>query len=138
MKSVMTAGVLALALGACSAGDREASQAQLVERGDYLVNAVAGCNDCHTPMGPNGPDMAQSLQGATLGFAPLMDMPWGPVAPPIAGGPANYTNEQFVALLQTGTRPDGSRPLPPMPQYRLSEEDARAIAAYVESLPAAQ
>src|SRR5690242_19489321 len=28
-----------------------------VERGGYIVNAMAGCGDCHTAMGPNGPDM---------------------------------------------------------------------------------
>jgi mono/diheme cytochrome c family protein len=56
-------------------------------------------------------------------------------APALAGGPANYTEEQFVSFLQDGVRPDGSQPRPPMPAYRLNEEDARAVVAYINSLP---
>ena len=130
-------GVLALAaLGACAQqAPAEMTQEQLVARGEYLVNNIGGCNDCHTPMTPQGPDMTQALQGATLIFAPTIPMPWAPVAPPIAGIPAHYTEEQFAAFLQTGLRPDGSRPLPPMPAFRLNEEDARAMTAYIATLP---
>lgn len=110
----------------------------LVERGEYLVTGIGGCNDCHTPMTPEGPDMAHSLQGATLVFAPTIEMPWAPIAPPIAGIPAHYTEEQFATLLQTGERPDGSRPLPPMPQFRMNADDARAITAYIATLPRAE
>jgi len=109
----------------------------LVARGDYLVNGVVLCGDCHTPRLENmAPDETRRLQGSEL-------PPSGPpevfatIAPPIAGGPANYTEEQFVAFLQTGVRPDGSQPRPPMPPYRLNEADARAVNAYIRSLPAA-
>jgi mono/diheme cytochrome c family protein len=128
---------LAVALSACAPAAEAPTAAQIVARGEYLVTAIGGCNDCHTPMSPQGPDMARSLQGTTLAMAPTIEMPWAPVAPPIAGGPARFSDEQFVAFLQTGIRPDGSRALPPMPQYRLNEEDARAVAAYVKSLPPA-
>ncbi|MDX2274453.1 MAG: c-type cytochrome [Hyphomonadaceae bacterium] len=109
----------------------------LVARGEYLVLGIGGCNDCHTPMTPQGPDMAQTLQGATLIFGPLIEMPFAPVAPPLAGGPAGYTDEQFQHFLETGARPDGSHTLPPMPQFRLNAEDARAVVAYIKTLPAA-
>lgn len=43
-----------------------------VERGKYLVTAVAGCNDCHTPfkMGEHGPepDMEHMLSGHPAQF----------------------------------------------------------------------
>jgi mono/diheme cytochrome c family protein len=109
----------------------------LVARGQYLVQGIGGCNDCHTPMTPQGPDMAHSLQGATLIFAPTIEVPWAPIAPPLAGGPANYTDEQFEHLLQTGDRPDGTHARPPMPQFRLNAEDARAVVAYIKTLPTA-
>ena len=137
MLKLIGAIALAAMLGACaqqSASTRE----ELVSRGEYLVNGVAGCNDCHTPMTPQGPDMARALQGATLPFAPLIDVPWAPIAPPIAGIPGHFTEEQFVAFLQTGVRPDGSHPLAPMPPYRLNEDDARAVAAYISTVPRAQ
>jgi mono/diheme cytochrome c family protein len=124
------------ALAIC--GQAAAQPSALVTRGDYLVNSIAGCNDCHTPMTPQGPDLTKSLQGAPLMFAPTIPMPWAPAAPPIAGGPAGYTDGQFVAFLKTGVRPDGSRPLPPMPAYRMNDEDARAVAAYVRSLAPAR
>ncbi len=111
--------------------------AALVERGEYLVTAIGGCNDCHTPMTPQGPDMAQSLHGADLIFGPLIEMPWAPHAPALAGGPAGYSDEQFEAFLQNGVRPDGSRPLPPMPPFAFNADDARAVVAYIKSLPVA-
>ena len=60
------------------------------------------------------------------------------IAPPLAGAPAGYSEEQFIAFLQTGVRPDGSQTRPPMPPYRLNEDDARAVAAYIATLPQAQ
>jgi mono/diheme cytochrome c family protein len=136
LKLLFGAAVLAV-LGACAQQPAEPTREELVARGEYLVNNIGGCNDCHTPMTPQGPDMAKALQGSTLIFAPLVDMPWAPTAPSIAGLPANYTEEQFVAFMQTGVRPDGSRPLPPMPPFRLNEEDARAMAAYIATVPRA-
>ena len=135
-KTMRNLGWSALALAGALAicGQAAAQPSALIQRGDYLVNGIAGCNDCHTPMTPQGPDMTKSLQGGPLVFAPMGPMPWAPVAPPIAGGPAAYTDGQFVAFLKTGVRPDGSRPLPPMPAYRLNDEDARAVVAYIRSL----
>jgi hypothetical protein len=37
----------------------------------------------------------------------------------------------MVTFLETGKRPDGSMPRPPMPPYRFSHEDAPAITAYL-------
>jgi cytochrome c553 len=129
--------MLALALGACAQQQAPAplEGEALVARGEYLVNNIGGCNDCHTPMTPQGPDMTHALQGATLIFAPTMQIPWAPVAPSIAGLPAGYTEAQFIAFMQTGVKPNGSRPLPPMPAFRLNEEDARAMAAYIATVP---
>ena len=61
-------------------------------------------------------------------------MPWAPAAPSIAGLP-NYTTEQALKFLMTGERPSGVPPLPPMSANRLNEEDAKAVVAYVKSLP---
>jgi mono/diheme cytochrome c family protein len=134
MLRIIGAIALVAMLGAC-AQQNEPTRQQLVERGEYLVTRVAGCNDCHTPLTPQGPDMAHSLQGAPLPFTPTIDIPWAAIAPPIAGIPAHYTEEQFVEFLQTGVRPDGSHPRAPMPPYRLNEDDARAVAAYISTVP---
>jgi mono/diheme cytochrome c family protein len=139
MRTVIVAAALACALGACTQANPPMTEAQLVERGNYLVNNVGGCNDCHTPQTPTGPDTAHALQGGPLAIQLLPQLqgqiPWAPVAPSIAGGPAGYTDEQLAAFLQTGARPDGSHPNPPMPPFRFNEDDARAIVAYIKPVP---
>lgn len=140
MKLSVLAAVLAVfGVAACAraAVEPQLTQEQLVARGAYLVNGLVGCNDCHTPMTPAGPDATRALQGSELAFAPTIEIPWGAYAPPLAGGPGNYTDEQFIAFLQTGARPDGSHARPPMPQFRMNEDDARAVAAYINTLPPA-
>ena len=99
-------GVLfvAAALAACAqqpAAQHQPTQAELVARGQYIVTGIGGCNDCHTPMTPQGPDMAHSLQGSTLAIrlTPQFEghIPWAEAAPQIAGGPAGYTRRTIRA-----------------------------------------
>ena len=115
------------------------SQEQQSQRGSYLVNNIAGCGDCHTPRLPNGaPDKSHWLQGAPLFFAPLQPIPnWAKQAPDIAGLTA-WNAEDIVKLLETGALPNGQRPNPPMPSYRMTPRDAQAVVAYLKSLPAAK
>ncbi len=135
---LISAGALLAAvcvpLSAASAVNPSASST-LIERGRHLVEDVALCGDCHTPRLPTGQlDPTKTLQGSVLGFKPLVEMPWSPVAPSIAqlGGrdPAAVQH-----LLTHASRPDGSLPLPPMPAFRLSEPEAQAVIAYLQSLP---
>ena len=104
-------------------------------RGKYIVQQVGMCGDCHTPRNAQGePIAAQALHGAPIPFRPLHPMPFAEAAPRIAGLPAGWTAAQTATFLQTGKRPDGSHPLPPMPPYRLSQQDAWAVADYLKSL----
>ena len=108
----------------------------IVAHGEYLVLHVAGCNDCHTPMTPQGPDMSQQLVGAELTFAPKNPQPWAAFAPALAGLPSGYTEGQLARFLETGERTIVQTPtLPPMPPYRMNAEDAAAVAAYIASMP---
>ena len=136
-KWVFRACALAL-LGACTQPASAPLEGDaLIARGEYLVNNVVLCGDCHTPMTPQGPDLSRRLQGGPNLTTPTIEIPWATEVPPIAGIPAHYTEEQFAAFLQTGVRPDGSTVRPPMPPYRLNEEDARAVAAYIRTVPVA-
>jgi mono/diheme cytochrome c family protein len=111
------------------------ADAQSVERGKYIVERVGMCNDCHTPRDAKGRLVAtQNLKGAPIGFRPLVEMPWADHAPPIAGLPASWTPAQMAHFLQTGKRPDGSSPRPPMPGYRLSQQDAWSVTDYLRHL----
>jgi cytochrome c553 len=133
MRALTVAALACAMLSGCAQERAELTGATLVARGDYLVNGVVLCGDCHTPRLANmAPDEARRLQG---GLLPPGPPGFATTAPALAGVPANYTEEQFIAFLQTGVRPDGSHPLPPMPPYRLNEDDARAVAAYIATLP---
>jgi len=117
---------------------RAGQPADLVAAGRHLVENVGMCQDCHSPRNPDGSfDRARWLMGSPLGFKPLMEMPWAPAAPGIAGFPG-YTDAQAIEFLMTGKRPSGIPVRPPMPEYRLKREEAAAVVAYLRSLsPAA-
>jgi mono/diheme cytochrome c family protein len=135
-KVILGAAALALLSACAQQAPAQMTGDALVARGDYLVNGVVLCGDGHTPRGPTGePIAAQALQGADIGAGPPG---FANIAPPLAGIPGHYTQDQFIAFLQTGVRSDGSHPRPPMPPYRLNEEDARAVTAYIATLPRAQ
>jgi mono/diheme cytochrome c family protein len=144
MQRLWSIVAVAVVLGACSQQltPVQPTQADLAARGQYIVTGIGGCNDCHTPLTAQGPDMAHSLQGAELAIRLMPQfeghIPWAEAAPQIAGGPAGYTDEQFAHLLMTGELPDGARLRPPMPQFRMNAEDARAVVAYIKTVPRAQ
>jgi len=136
----------ALALTSCSGpGGKPAEEAapaamseeQRVERGRYLV-LVMGCGDCHTPGTFAGaPDRSRWLAGSEYGW----QGPWGTsyasnLTPDSTGLPG-WTEEDFVRVLKSGTRKDGTKVLPPMPWpwfSNLTDEDAGAIGAYLTTL----
>lgn len=133
------AGVLACALLIAhrpAAADQHRT-AQL-ERGRHLVVEVGLCVDCHAPRLANGDyDQTRWLMGAPLPFKPVAEMPWNPVAPQIAGLPT-LKDEEAIQFLMTGVRPNGSTPLPPMPAYRLSRQEATDVVSYLRNLAPAQ
>lgn len=124
---------------AANAGETKTTDAALLARGEYLTNKIGLCGDCHTPRGERGAlVMEKHLQGAVLGFAPTVPMPWGPYAPAIAGLPPAWTDGDMTEFLMCGKRPGGApAPRPPMPEYRFSKADAEAVTAYIRSLKTA-
>ena len=105
------------------------------DRGSYLVHDVAMCVQCHSPRNADGELIAtRLLQGGTIPLrSPYPKMQWAFRAPRIAGL-QGWTEEEFVQLLVTGQTTDGWSPRPPMPSFRMSEQDARAVAAYLKSI----
>ncbi|PDT51160.1 MULTISPECIES: cytochrome c [Sinorhizobium] len=110
-----------------------------IARGEYLVT-IGGCNDCHTPGYFFGkPDSSRFLGGSDVGF----EIPGEGVfigrniTPDKETGIGSWTREQIVTAIQTGQRPDGRVLAPIMPWHafaHLTEEDATAIAAFLQSL----
>lgn len=120
-------------LGMVAAGAAEPAasvdDADAIARGRYII-AIAGCNDCHTAgYAQAGGQVPEDdwLTGDSIGF----QGPWG------VSYPANLrlsmnrlTEAQWVAMAR-------AERLPPMPWFslaRMSDQDIRAIYAYVRSL----
>jgi mono/diheme cytochrome c family protein len=120
-----------------------------VERGRYLVGLL-GCGSCHTDGALIGdPNAARLMAGSDVGIAtsdPLAERHPGVVypanlTPDQETGIGDWTLQQIVTMLQSGSDNHGSRSLPVMPfmtYSRLLPEDATAIAMYLKSLPAVQ
>jgi mono/diheme cytochrome c family protein len=107
----------------------------LVERGRYLALHVAQCVQCHSPRDEHGEiEPLHLFEGAAIPLtAPYEGMRWAFHAPRIRGLPG-YTTEQAVRLLTTGVRANGGTPSAPMPPFRMTEDDARAVTAYLLSI----
>lgn len=139
MQAKPAALALLLAAGV-SLPPRDASpqdESAAIARGEYLVRHVAMCIYCHTPKDEQDGSLIQSelLHGAPFPLeSPYPARTWAFRAPRIAGLPGGWSEEDLVRLLRTGRTPSGRQPSPPMPPFRMSEEDARAVAAYLTSL----
>lgn len=107
-----------------------------IERGRYLVENVAMCGECHTPRDANGNlDHQAWLQGAPIWIQPVRRIQnWADHAPALAGLPG-FTQQEFERVMEQGIGPEGETLRPPMHIYHMSPADAKAIYAYLSSLP---
>jgi mono/diheme cytochrome c family protein len=104
-------------------------------RGKYLVEGVAMCSQCHTPRDSAGNfDHSRWLQGGALWYQPANPVPDWPQQVPRIGGTVSATDAEMVTLLTTGIWKTGHRLRSPMPQFRMSAEDAASVVAYLRSL----
>lgn len=158
-----------LLLGGCRPAEKPALAAEeTVERGRYLVT-IGGCNDCHTPKEFSGGGMSVDESRRLSGHPAELELPefsfddigpgkwvlfnehltaavgpWGVsfaanLTPDMETGIGEWTAEEFIDTMRTGTHRGIGRPiLPPMPWFDLAtatDEDLRAIFAYLKSLP---
>jgi mono/diheme cytochrome c family protein len=129
------AAALLMMQAAAQAEPAKGQDRSLVDRGRYLVK-IAGCNDCHTPgylQAEGKVDERLWLTGDAFGWRG----PWGTTyATNLRLFVSNLSQAQW--LQHVGTM----RPRPPMPYFNLqamSEQDRKAIYAYLKSLgPAGQ
>jgi mono/diheme cytochrome c family protein len=116
-----------------------------VSRGEYLVKAVAGCGECHTPRTPDGKlDQTKWLAGVPDRFdlEPDDDTRGGIGAPnltPSASGLADWSDDEIRRAIVDGMD-DVDAPLAPvMPYYvfhNMDPKDVDAIIAYLRTVPA--
>ena len=120
-----------LALGGLAA---RAADTALAARGAYLA-AAAGCADCHTDR-PHGGRLYAGGRALTTPFGTF----YAPnITPDLETGIGQWSDAQFLNALREGVRPDGSNYFPvfPYPSFtKITDEDARAIKAYLFTQPA--
>jgi mono/diheme cytochrome c family protein len=109
-------------------------------RGAYLVRHLGHCGECHTPRNWMGGlersrELAGNPDGPEGGKVPN-------ITPDRATGIGSWTASDIAYFLQTGMLPDGDFAGSSMSDViddntsQLRENDRKAIAAYIESLPA--
>ncbi len=108
-----------------------------VRLGQYLVEAVGHCGECHTPRDAiGGPDLGRWLAGAPNpdGEGTIPNITPGP------DGVASWSEEDLVYSFESGFMPDydsfgGSMVEVQENLARLRPEDRAAIAAYLKAVP---
>ncbi|MCW1916241.1 diheme cytochrome c-553 [Luteolibacter sp. GHJ8] len=160
--TLLLGGILYICLGP-ELRKPERTEAEKVAHGKYLVS-LGGCADCHTPkiMTDRGlvndesrafaghpedmelPNPAQTggpWGAATVGMT-AWSGPWGiSYASNLTPDPATglWSEDVFISAMKTGkSRGIGRAILPPMPWEALgkaSDEDLKAIYAYLKTLP---
>jgi mono/diheme cytochrome c family protein len=125
-------GLIALLSTATAAG----AQAP-VERGRYLVDTIMTCHNCHTPMGPNGPQFDKALSGGLRFNEPPFDVTASNITPDPETGIGSWSDSDIKKALQEGQRPSGHQFAEVMPSgfYKiLTRGDLDGIVAYLRSL----
>ncbi len=117
----------------------QAEAETLLERGTYLMQSVVACGNCHTTKGPAGDLPEMELAGMDPFFVvPEFTARAPNITPDPETGIGLWSDEEIIAAIREGRRPDGSIIGPPMPieLYRdLSDRDVRAIVAYLRQVP---
>ena len=113
------------------------SKADLVKRGDYLVNTIMTCGNCHSPKGPTGDIAGKEFSGGLSWDEP----PFKVTAPNITQdketGIGKWSDGDIKKLLRKGIKPDGTAIATIMPTgfYEIiTSKDMNAIVAYLRTL----
>jgi hypothetical protein len=123
----------------------------LVGLGSYIVNAQAGCNDCHTwpNFAPGGdPYRGESKMVNTTNYL-AGGRPFGPFrSRNLTPDPSSTMTDaerlaEFMALMRTGVDPDNAHPafgpllqVMPWSVYQdMTDRDLRAIFEYLSAIP---
>jgi len=133
MKQALVFAALSLVLFA--APGRAETQ---IQRGRYLVDTLAACGNCHTPRGPNGPQMDKYLAGGDHIRHKDFDAVSANITPDPETGIGRWSDAQLFKAIREGQRPDGSLIGPAMPSkaYReMANDDVKAIIAYLRTVP---
>jgi mono/diheme cytochrome c family protein len=126
--------------------ERVDASAERLARGRYLVDGPGACGVCHTTWvngnyfeGESDAYLAGGnyIEAKSAGYAV-----WVPnITPDANGGIGRWTDDQLMRAIRDGVHADGHLLLPFMPFndfQHLSDDDLRAVVAYLRSVPPRQ
>jgi mono/diheme cytochrome c family protein len=128
--------LLALALSAALIGTADA-QSDLVKRGDYLVNGILTCGNCHSPKGPTGDIPGKLFSGGLSWDEPPFKVTAPNITPDKETGIGEYTDDQLRTVLRKGIKRNGVPVAMVMPSgfYEImTDRDLDAVIAYLHTL----
>src|SRR5450631_2114286 len=120
-----------------------AAMAGSAERGDYLVNTIMACGNCHSPRDAGGrPITERALSGGATFTTPAFIATAPNITPDVETGIGSWSDAEIKRALVEGMRPDHGRlagvPLAaimPANFYRaLLADDLDAIVAYLRTV----
>jgi mono/diheme cytochrome c family protein len=116
-----------------------------VERGQYLVNSILACGNCHTPKTASGQPIAdKELSGGLVFTTPAFDATASNITPDQETGIGAWSDAEIKRAITEGVRPDHGRlagvPLAavmPVNFYKaMLPRDRDAVVAYLRSVKA--
>ncbi len=154
---VVVAALVGASLSGCGDGNdapradasADGSTQSQVARGQYIMNVLAQCTFCHTPLRPDG---TRDLDKLLAGVDCFVDID-SPTFTDNGNGTGcistrnltnhstglkNATDEQIKNAFRNGIRTDGKKLAPIMPYWvfhNMTDADADAIVAYLRTVP---
>jgi mono/diheme cytochrome c family protein len=119
------------------------AQSDLVKRGDYLVNGILICGNCHTPRGPAGEIMdptGEIVDKAFSGGQSWDETSFKVTAPNITQdketGIGNYTDAELKQVLRKGIKRNGAVvAVMPSGFYEImTDRDLDAVVVYLRTI----
>ena len=128
--------LVALVFGVALVGTANA-QSDLVKRGDYLVNTIMTCGNCHTPKGPPAAIAGKDFSGGLSWDEPPFKVTASNITQDKDTGIGAWSDADIEKVLRTGIRPNGTPIAMVMPTnfYEIiSVRDMKAIVAYLRTI----
>ncbi|HUR66361.1 MAG TPA: c-type cytochrome [Chitinophagaceae bacterium] len=112
-----------------------------VKYGQYMINAAL-CDQCHTPMGQQGPDLSKMYAGGFTFKLPMFTVTVANITPDSATGIGAWTEEMFLAKFKQNSsdemvnrNPGKENTIMPWAAYgKMKEDDLKAIYAYLRTV----
>jgi hypothetical protein len=105
-------------------------------RGQYLVEHVAMCVECHSDRDSSGTIiLTERFKGGPLPPGPVWAVDWPMRAPRNAGLPGYTDDEARRLLMQGAISRNGQQLRPPMPRFRMTRQDADDVIAFMRTVP---